>query len=90
MTLSSSQKVRWTNPLTHHLFLITQGFFILFSLPVQSYLVAICKCTLLLYIVDTEITSADSKHIIKAHSNFFCLTMNVKNFPSLFDPKSSF
>ena len=42
-----------------------------------------------MYIVDAAVTSIDSKLIIKAYPSCFHLQMNVKDFPSLFDPKSS-
>ena len=77
------QRIRWTSLLTHHLFLITEGFSVLFRLPFQRELLTICKCTLLMYIVDAEVTSVERKLIIKVHPKFFCLNMNIKDFPSL-------
>lgn len=34
----------------------------------------------MIYIVETEITWVDSKLIINAHPNLFCLNINIKDF----------
>lgn len=45
---------------------------------------------LLRYIVDATVTSIDGKLMVKLYPNFFRLNVDIKDFPSLFDPKIHF